>query len=103
MGHDNGFTPRARYALVIAKEEAHKMNADSIAPHHLLLALLGMENGVAMEILQKLGVNISRLRLEIEKSCKSSGGAPADSAQEGAPLPFNLEMKKVLLSKRQER
>ena len=40
MGHDNGFTPRARYALVIAKEEAHKMNADAIAPHHLLLALL---------------------------------------------------------------
>ena len=102
MGHDNGFTPRARYALVIAKEEAHKMNADSIAPHHLLLALLGMENGVAMEILQKLGVNISRLRLEIEKSCKSSGGAPADSAQEGAPLPFNLEMKKVLLSAQEE-
>ena len=102
MGHDNGFTPRARYALVIAKEEAHKMNADAIAPHHLLLALLGMDNGVAVEILKKLNVNISRLRLEIEKSCKSSGGAPAEAAQEGTPLPFSLEMKKVLLSAQEE-
>ena len=102
MGHDNGFTPRARYALVLAKEEAHKMNADAIAPHHLLLALLGMEDGVAVDILKKLGINISRLRMEIEKSCQSSGGAPADGAQEGAPLPFDLEMKKVLLSAHEE-
>ena len=102
MGHDNGFTPRARYALVIAKEEAHKMNAEAIAPHHLLLALLGMDDGVAVDILKKLGVNIARLRMEIEKSCQSSGGAPADSAQEGVPLPFDLEMKKILLSAHEE-
>jgi ATP-dependent Clp protease ATP-binding subunit ClpC len=102
MGHDNGFTPRARYALVIAKEEAHKMNADAIAPHHLLLALLGMEDGVAVDILKKLGINISRLRMEIEKSCKSSGGAPAEAAQEGTPLPFNMEMKQVLISAHEE-
>ena len=102
MGHDNGFTPRARYALVLAKEEAHKMNADSIAPHHLLLALLGMGDGVAVDILKKLGINVSRLRLEIEKSCKNSGGAPADAAQEGTPLPFNTEMKQVLLSAHEE-
>ena len=102
MGHDNGFTPRARYALVLAKEEAHKMNADSIAPHHLLLALLGMADGVAVDTLKKLGINISRLRLEIEKSCKNSGGAPADGAREGAPLPFNSEMKQVLISAHEE-
>ena len=102
MANDNGFTPRARYALVMAKEEASKMNADAIAPHHLLLALLAMEDGLAVDILKKLNVNIKRLRMEIEKSCGSSGGAPADGAREGAPLPFSLEMKKVLLSAHEE-
>ena len=102
MANDNGFTPRARYALVMAKEEAHKMNAESIAAHHLLLALLSMEDGVAVEILKKLNVNIARLRMEIEKSCGSVGGAPADGAPEGAPLPFNSEMKRVLIKAHEE-
>ena len=102
MANDNGFTPRARYALVMAKEEAHKMNAESIAAHHLLLALLGMEDGVAVDILKKLNVNIARLRMEIEKSCGSSGGAPADGTQEGTPLPFNGEMKRVLIKAHEE-
>lgn len=102
MAPNNGFTPRARYALVIAREEAHKMNSDAIAPHHLLLALLGMEDGVAVDVLKKLGINISRLRLEIEKSCRSSGGAPADAIPEGAPLPFSMEMKQVLISAHEE-
>ncbi len=103
MANDNGFTPRARYALVMAKEEAHKMNAESIAAHHLLLALLAMEDGVAVDILKKLNVNIARLRMEIEKSCTSPGGAPADgAAQEGAPLPFNTEMKRVLIKAHEE-
>jgi len=102
MANDNGFSARARYALVMAKEEAHKMNAESIAAHHLLLALLAMEDMIAVTVLKKFNVNIARLRMEIEKSCGSPGGAPADGALEGLPLPFSVEMKRVLIKAHEE-
>ena len=104
MGDDNisRFTPRARYALVLARREAQKVNADAVAPEHLLLAFLAMDDGVAVDTLKKLGVNPLRLRLEIEKSCASKGGAPAGNSGSGNPVPFGLEMKRVLLSAQDE-
>ena len=104
MGDDNisRFTPRARYALVLARREAQKVNADAVEPEHLLLAFLAMDDGVAVDTLKKLGVNPLRLRLEIEKSCASKGGAPAGSGESGNPVPFGLEMKRVLLSAQDE-
>ncbi|MBR2372916.1 MAG: ATP-dependent Clp protease ATP-binding subunit [Lentisphaeria bacterium] len=104
MGQDNvnRFTPRARYALVLAREEALKVNAENITPEHLLLAFLAMDDGVAVDILKKLGVNPGRLRMEIEKSCASQGGAPAENAASGTPLPFGLEMKKLFISAQDE-
>ena len=102
MGQNDGFTPRARHALVMARQEAQKMNADAVAPHHLLLAILRMPDGVAATVLNKLGVDLPRLKLEIEKSCASPGGAPASNAQQGIPLPFSLDMKKAILCAQQE-
>ena len=104
MGDDNitRFTPRARYALVLARREAQKVNADVVAPEHLLLAFLAMDDGVAVTTLKKLGVNPIRLRLEIEKSCGSKGGAPAGNSETGNPVPFGLEMKRVLLCAQEE-
>ena len=78
------------------------MNAESIAAHHLLLALLAMEDMIAVTVLKKFNVNIARLRMEIEKSCGSPGGAPADGALEGLPLPFSVEMKRVLIKAHEE-
>ena len=102
MGQNDGFTPRARHALVMARQEAQKMNADAVAPHHLLLAMLGMPDGVAAIVLNKLGADLPRLKLEIEKSCASPGGAPAANAPQGAPLPFNLDLKKAILRAQDE-
>ncbi len=104
MGDDNisRFTTRARYALMLARNEAQKVNADAVKPEHLLLAFLAMDDGVAVDTLKKLGINPVRLRLEIEKSCASQGGAPAGSGGSGNPVPFGLEMKRVLLSAQEE-
>ena len=104
MGDDNisRFTTRARYALMLARNEAQKVNADAVKPEHLLLAFLAMDDGVAVDTLKKLGINPMRLRLEIEKSCASQGGAPAGSGGSGNSVPFGLEMKRVLLSAQEE-
>ena len=63
----NKFTERARKILVLAKEEARRFNHDYIGTEHILLGLLHEGEGVACAVLQNLGIDLERLRMEIEK------------------------------------
>ena len=51
----NNLTPRARHALLLAQKEAERLNHDYIGTEHLLLGLLGLGEGVAMEVLKSMG------------------------------------------------
>ena len=48
-------------------EEAKKLNANTIDTAHILLALLKEDNGNAVKILEKLGVDPSKMPDEIIK------------------------------------
>lgn len=58
-------TPRTKRLIEISRNEARNLNQNFIAPEHLLLALTVENEGVAIAILQKLGVDLSKLRNEI--------------------------------------
>lgn len=58
-------TPRTKRLIEISRNEARNLNQNFIAPEHLLLALTGENEGVAIAILQKLGVDLLKLRNEI--------------------------------------
>ncbi len=85
-------TPRARQSLVLAKNEARRLNHDYIGTEHLLLGLLALGEGVAVEVLKAMGLNLQQLRLEVEKS----SGAGGDMRVEGE-LPFTPRLKKTLI------
>ncbi len=84
------FTPRARQAVNLAGREAEKLNHDEIGTEHLLLGILALGEGVAVNVLYTMGVNLDALRLEIEKCCGSFGGA-----QTQGKLPFSKRAVKV--------
>ena len=63
------FTPRARQALLLAQREAERLNHDSLGTEHLLLGILALNDGVAVNVLQKNGINLEQLRYEVEKVC----------------------------------
>ena len=63
----NRFTERARKVIVYAKEEARRFNHDYIGTEHLLLGLIREGEGVAAAVLQKLGLDLDTIRLEVEK------------------------------------
>ncbi|MCQ2377728.1 MAG: ATP-dependent Clp protease ATP-binding subunit [Victivallaceae bacterium] len=84
------FTPRARQAVTLAGREARKFGHDEIGAEHLLLGILALGEGVAVGILNAMGVNLPALRLEIEKCCGSGGGAQL----KGEP-PFSRRVCKV--------
>jgi ATP-dependent Clp protease ATP-binding subunit ClpC len=45
------FTETARWAVVLARSEAHGLGQDRLGTEHLLLGLLGVEEGLAARVL----------------------------------------------------
>lgn len=74
VGRGNGvvsmeipFTPAAKRVLSEGTEEGRKLNASSVDPAHILLAILKEESGNAVKILEKLGVDASKVPEELIK------------------------------------
>ena len=56
------FTPRAKRLLELSQIEAHQLGHNYIGTEHLLLGLIRGGDGVGVQVLKKLGVNLQRLR-----------------------------------------
>jgi len=88
------FTRVARHVVMRAQKEAHALGADEIAPEHLLLGLASVERGTAARALAAQGVDLDRVRGEVE-------GDPVREPSRGR-LPFTKEAKDVLESSLRE-
>ncbi|MBN2483095.1 MAG: ATP-dependent Clp protease ATP-binding subunit [Candidatus Omnitrophica bacterium] len=87
----NRFTERARKVLVLAKEEARRFNHDYIGTEHILLGLVREGEGVACAVLQNLGADLDRLRIEVEKLI-----TPGSVTGVVGDIPFTPRAKKAL-------
>ncbi len=87
----NNFTPRAQQVLQLAKKEADRFNHGYVGTEHVLLGLIALGQGVAVNVLQKMGVNLDAVRMEVEKAV----GVGPETKTVGN-LPFTPRVKKVL-------
>lgn len=87
----NRFTERARKVIIYAKEEARRFNHDYIGTEHLLLGLIREGEGVAAAVLQKLGLDLETIRIEVEKLVQ-----PGPQTQVLGDIPFTPRSKKAL-------
>jgi ATP-dependent Clp protease ATP-binding subunit ClpC len=62
----NNFTPRAQQVLALARKEADRFNHNFVGTEHLLLGLIKLGQGVAVNVLQKLGLDLETVRMEVE-------------------------------------
>lgn len=90
------FTPRAKKVLELALREALQLGHKYIGTEHILLGLIREGEGVAAQVLVKLGADLSRVRQQViqllsgyEGNEEEGGGEPAaagvGSTGEGAP------------------
>ena len=87
----NNFTPRAQQVLHLARQEADRFNHGYVGTEHLLLGLIATEKGVAAIVLQSLGLNLEKVRLEVEKAV---GVGPETKVL--GNIPYTPRLKKVL-------
>src|SRR6478609_3338133 len=59
------FTDRARRVVVLAQEEAKMLNHNYIGTEHILLGLIHEGEGVAAQVLVKLGADLNKVRQQV--------------------------------------
>lgn len=73
------YTPRAKRVIEGALEEAQMLDNDYIGTEHILLSLLDENDGAAVEVLDRLSVDIEGLKDEILALIGEAGQARADN------------------------
>jgi ATP-dependent Clp protease ATP-binding subunit ClpC len=80
------FTPRAKKVLELALREALQLGHNYIGTEHLLLGLVREGEGVAAQVLVKLGANLSRMREEVLQLLRGHVGPAVETVGPGGAL-----------------
>jgi ATP-dependent Clp protease ATP-binding subunit ClpC len=65
--HEEFHAARARQVLALAGKEADRLNHNYLGTEHLLLGLIKLGQGVAVNVLAKMGLILETVRMEVEK------------------------------------
>jgi ATP-dependent Clp protease ATP-binding subunit ClpC len=84
------FTDRARRVMLLAEEEARRLNHDYIGTEHILLGLIREGEGVAAKTLGSLGISLQAVRGQVEEITGRGRQAPSGR------IPYTPRAKKVL-------
>lgn len=77
--------------LALARKEADRFHHNYVGTEHLLLGLINLGQGVAVNVLQKMGLDLETVRTAVEKQV---GKGPA--AKPSGNIPYTPRVKKVL-------
>lgn len=69
---NNRLSPQISEILNFSKEEALRLNCDSVSAQHLLLGMLRSTDGKTADILQRLGSNVLKIKRELEDNVTSN-------------------------------
>lgn len=61
------FTNRAKQVIKLAKKEAQRMNHNYLGTEHILLGLLKLGQGIAVNVLRNMNIDYDTVRVEVEK------------------------------------
>ena len=80
------FTPRAKKVLELSLREALQLGHNYIGTEHILLGLIREGEGVAAQVLQKLGADLNRVRQTVIQLLSGyTGGKEPAAGEQGGP------------------
>lgn len=87
----NNFTPRAQQVLALARKEADRFHHNYVGTEHILLGLIKLGQGVAVSVLQKMGLDLETVRGAVEKQVGTGQETKTQNS-----IPYTPRVKKVL-------
>ncbi len=88
---DTRFTAKAQKVILMAQEEAKKLNHDYVGTEHLLIAITSLKDCDGAKVLLSLGVDATKIQNEVEKIV-----GIGDSMMLLGEIPFTPRAKKSL-------
>ncbi len=88
----DGFTETARRLIREAHEEAHRRRHRSVGPEHLVIAMMRQREGMALAVLQRLGLQRAAVTEDLEGALASVGAAAGPATE----IPFSPEAARAL-------
>ena len=89
----NNFSKRVQMVIQFSREEALRLGHNYIGAEHLLLGIIRQGDGLAVEILSNLGVELDELKQSLEDAVRTSGGTMTLGN-----LPLTKRAEKILKS-----
>jgi ATP-dependent Clp protease ATP-binding subunit ClpA len=83
------FTPRAKKVLELSLRESQQLGHNYIGTEHILLGLIREGEGVAAQVLVKLGADFSRVRQQVIQLLSGSARSP-EAAAETRPVAMTV-------------
>jgi ATP-dependent Clp protease ATP-binding subunit ClpC len=93
MKSDAKFSNRVKDVIAFSREEALRLGHEYIGAEHLLLGMIREGEGIAVAILQKLGIVLDELKISIERATKSTA---TGNVKNLAQIPLTKQAEKVL-------
>ena len=95
---NGNFSPRARRVVELARVEARRFHHNYVGTEHILLGLIKLGEGVAVDVLGRMGVELKRVRELVEKQV----GKGPEEAKAPDNLPLTPRVQKVFTYARSE-
>ena len=92
--NDTPFTPGWKEVMRQSRNEAGRLGHDYIGPEHFLLGIVRKAEGLAVQTLLNLGIDLDDLKLELERMLEVGKGPTVGI------FPQNVDAKKVIESAR---
>jgi ATP-dependent Clp protease ATP-binding subunit ClpC len=89
---NQNFTPRARKVVELARSEARRFNHNYVGTEHILLGLIKLGEGVAVNVLGRMGLDLKTVRTAVEKQV----GPGPEEAKAPETIPLTPRVQKVM-------
>ncbi|MBM3825576.1 MAG: ATP-dependent Clp protease ATP-binding subunit [Verrucomicrobia bacterium] len=89
--NNKNFTPRARKVIELARAEARRFNHNYVGTEHILLGLIKLGEGVAVNVLGRMGLDLKTVRAAVEKQV----GEGPNEAKSPESIPLTPRVNKV--------
>ena len=90
---ESKFSHRVKEVISLSREEALRLGHDYIGTEHLILGMIREGEGVALDLLKKLGISLEELRITIEQATK---GTATNNIKNLANIPLTRQSEKTL-------